>query len=317
MWKPTYRCLKKRQPLKGGIRTTVHGHWLPCWWVKLSVHTSPPPPISMWRSSKRSYAAWGYPLFVPHSTSSSGSISPVCQPVPRPPNSREGAPSASQLAECMVIDPLLRAPGRGPTWCWRRLGRLLTVCISQEGEELSSSTTSTFWRSKLELETSLQPCLFWSCGCWRQPPSLSCPEGGAAAPDRSVLLCVLVSPRADQRPAEWHADASRGRRQATALPCPWGSSASYWRESTTNAEVRGDRTITQPVVQPNRGPSASAMTSVASMRSPSLTDTPCLGWTSCWTCWEGPCISQHWTSPKATGRYPSPRMLNLILFFHP
>ncbi len=92
MWKHSYECLKQRQPLKGGIRTTGHGRWLPCWRVKLREHTSlflPPPPISMRRSRRRFWPAWDYPLSVPPSISMSGSISPVCQPVPRPPNSRD------------------------------------------------------------------------------------------------------------------------------------------------------------------------------------------------------------------------------------
>ncbi len=35
------------------------------------------------------------------------------------------------------------------------------------------------------------------------------------------------------------------------------------------------------------------------------------------SCWEGPSISRHWTSLKATGRYPSLKMPNLRLLFPP
>ncbi len=82
------------------------------------------------------------------------------------------------------------------------------------------------------------------------------------------------------------------------------------------------------VIEPSRSPwsspivmvpksSVSATTSAASTKSLSLTDTPCLGWMSCWTGWEGPGISRHWTSLKATGRYPSLKMPNLRLLFPP
>ncbi len=43
----------------------------------------------MRRSRRRFWPAWDYPLSVPPSISMSGSISPVCQPVPRPLNSRD------------------------------------------------------------------------------------------------------------------------------------------------------------------------------------------------------------------------------------
>ncbi len=64
-------------------------------------------------------------------------------------------------------------------------------------------------------------------------------------------------------------------------------------------------------------PDVSAMTSATSTKSLSSTDTPCLGWMSCWTGWEGPGISRHWTSLKVTGRYPSLKMPNLRLLFPP
>ncbi len=51
---------------------------------------------------------------------------------------------AAQLRESPTLLASSWPPSRGPTRCRRRLGRLHTVCVSQEGEELSSSITSAF-----------------------------------------------------------------------------------------------------------------------------------------------------------------------------
>ncbi len=90
-----------------------------------------------------------------------------------------------------------------------------------------------------------------------EPGFVGDPKGWAAAPDWSVLRCVLRSPRANSPPPTQHQDTNRSHCEATALPDPRGSSAGYWGRSSTDAEVRGDWTIAQPVVQPNRlGPEA-------------------------------------------------------------
>ncbi len=128
-------------------------------------------------------------------------------------------------------------------------------------------------------------------------------------------------PGRDQRPAAWHPDRLQwslsGKRP---YPRPWGSSASYWGGRTTNAEVRGDRTVTQPVVQPNRdGPETG--------RHP-----PFLQWLpppqrSLWVR-RIPHASGGWAAGPAgkgpvyldigpTGRYPSLKMPNLRLLFPP
>ncbi len=91
-----------------------------------------------------------------------------------------------------------------------------------------------------------------SRGCRHQPPPVGCPKEGASTSGRSILRCALPTPWADPRPPARCPHTTRSHRPAAALPDPRGSATRRRIGGTGDAEVRSNRALSQPLVQPHR-----------------------------------------------------------------